>query len=84
MTSVGEVPISEDSIFLHESVIRSYHVFKEIWTPPLGEILVVSEEAGNAHNRRVVALRILEAIVRAIEDLTHPLLSQQTLTDCQS
>ena len=56
MTSVGEVPISEDSILLHESVIRGYHVFKEIWTPRLGEILVVSQEAGNAHDRHAVAL----------------------------
>ena len=54
--SVGEVPISEDSILLHESVIRGYHVFKEVWTPQLGEILVVSEEAGNVHDRRTVAL----------------------------
>lgn len=38
MVSVGEVP--EDSILLHESVIRGHHVFKEIWTPRLGEILL--------------------------------------------
>ena len=55
MTSVGEVPISEDSILLHESVIHGYHVFKEIWTPQLGEILVVSQETGNTHDRRAVA-----------------------------
>ena len=54
MVSIGEV--SEDSILLHESVIRGHHVFKEIWTPRLGEILLVSQEAGNSHDRRAVAL----------------------------
>ena len=43
MVSIGEV--SEDSILLQES---GHHVFKEIWTPRLGEILLVNQEAGNA------------------------------------
>ena len=47
MASIGEV--SEDSILLQESVIRGRHVFKEIWTPQLSEILLVNQEAGNAH-----------------------------------
>ena len=47
IASIGEV--SEDSILLQESVIRGHHVFKEIWTPRLGEILLVNQEAGNAH-----------------------------------
>ena len=45
MVSIGEV--FEDFILLQESVIRGHHVFKEIWTPRLGEILLV-QEAGNA------------------------------------
>ena len=54
MTSAGD--LSEDSIFLHESVIRGHHIFKEIWTPHTGEILLVRKEAGNVHDRRAVAL----------------------------
>ena len=54
MTSAGD--LSEDSIFLHESVIRGHHIFKEIWTPRTGEILLVRKEAGNVHDRRAVAL----------------------------
>ena len=38
------VPSSEDSIFLQESVIRGYHIVKEVWTPRLGEILAVRKE----------------------------------------
>ena len=48
MTSIGEG--SEHSILLQESVIH------RIWTPQLGEILLVSQEAGNAHDRHTVAL----------------------------
>ena len=29
---------------------------KEIWTPQLGDILLVSQVAGNVHDRRAVAL----------------------------
>lgn len=53
MTSIGD---SEDSILLHESVIRGHHVFKEVWSPRLGEILLVDKEAGNHHDRHAVAL----------------------------
>ena len=41
----------DDSILLKESVIRGHHVFKNIWTPRLGEVLLVSQEPGNIHDR---------------------------------
>jgi len=47
MASIGKV--FEDFIFLQESKICGHHVFKEIWTPRLGEILLNNQEAGNAH-----------------------------------
>ena len=53
MTSVGDL---EESIFLHESVIRGHHVFKDVWTPHSGEILLVEKEPGNSHDRCAVAL----------------------------
>ena len=46
----------EDSILLKERVIRSHHVFKDVWTPRVGEILRIGKEAGNTHDRRVVAV----------------------------
>ena len=49
-------PVSDDSILLHESVIRGHHIFKGIWTPRTGEIVQVRQEAGNPHDRNVVAL----------------------------
>ena len=45
MANIGEV--AEDSILLQESVIRGHHVFKDIWTPRLSEILLVNQEARN-------------------------------------
>ena len=54
MVSIGKV--FEDFILLQESVIRGHHVFKEIWTPRLGEILLVNQEAGNASSLTDVLL----------------------------
>ena len=54
MTSIGGD--TDDSILLKESVICGHHVFKNIWTPRLGEVLLVKQEAGNTHDRRAVAL----------------------------
>ena len=54
MTSIGGE--RDDSILLKESVIRGHHVFKNIWTPRLGEVLLVSQEPGNIHDRQAVAL----------------------------
>ena len=53
MSSIGD---TEDSIFLYESVIRGHHIFKDVWNPRLGEILLVEREAGNHHDRHAVAL----------------------------
>ena len=42
--------------FLHESVIRGHHIFKEIWTPRTEEIVQVRQEAGNRRDQNAVAL----------------------------
>jgi len=44
-TEMTSAPVSDDSIFLHESVIRGHHIFKGIWTPRTGEIVQVRQEA---------------------------------------
>ena len=49
---------SEDSFLLKESVIRGHHVFKDVWTQRVGEILRIGNEAGNTHDRRAVAVLI--------------------------
>ena len=38
------------------SVIRGHHVYKTIWTPYLGEELVLATENGNLFDRHAVAV----------------------------
>ena len=38
------------------TVIRGYHVYKELWTAPLGEILFCQWETDNRHDRFAVAI----------------------------
>ena len=56
MASIGEV--SECSILIQESVIRSHHVFKEVWAHDLAKFfwLTKKPETLNLIDRRAVAL----------------------------
>ena len=54
MASIDE--IFEDFILLQESVIRGHHVLKEIWTPRLGEILLVIKRS---RKRSLTDVRLL-------------------------
>ena len=51
------------SVLLKEIVIRGHHVYKNAWTPQLGETLQVRQEAGNSHDKRAVTLLQNEAVV---------------------
>ena len=62
------------SILLKESVIPGHHVFKNICTPRLGEVLLVSQEAGNIHDRRAFALlKADQTVVGHVREETHHL-----------
>ena len=41
--------------FQMESVIRGHHVSKTVWTPFVGEVLSLSPESGNEHDRFAVS-----------------------------
>ena len=41
--------LSEDSIFLYDSVIRGHHIFKEIWTLHTFQLHVVVEVKVRVH-----------------------------------
>ena len=43
-------------MFIHEDVIRGHHVYNEVWTTVCGEILEVTKEGDNVHDRRAVAV----------------------------
>ena len=38
------------------SVVRGHHVYKEVWTPVIGEVLPVFPEPDNPHDKRAVAI----------------------------
>ena len=52
----------EDSIRV-ESVVRGHHVYKEIWTPELGEVQTVCKELDNIHDRHAICVKKDRAIV---------------------
>ena len=52
----------EDSIRV-ESVVRGHHVYKEIWTPELGEVQTVCKEPDNIHDRHAICVKKDGAIV---------------------
>jgi len=54
MQKMTSAPVSDDSIFLHESVIRGHHIFKGIWTPRTEENVQVRQEAGSRRDRNAV------------------------------
>ena len=43
-------------MFSIESVIRRYHVYKDIWTPNTGEELICQRELGNLRNPFAISL----------------------------
>ena len=63
----------EDNEFVAESVVRGHHVYKDIWTPRMGETLQCLREEGNSKDRFAVAvykdLSIVGHVPRAISTL---------------
>jgi len=55
-TEMPSAPVSDNSIFLDESVMRGHHIFKGIWTPRTEEIVQVRQEAGKPHDRNACRL----------------------------
>ena len=44
------VQAEEDHHFILESVVRGHHVYKEVWTPLVGEELDLEREHGNSYD----------------------------------
>ena len=61
MASIGTD--GSDAIYLYESVIRGHHVYKDVWTPSIGEILQVARDTDSNHNWFSVGLLKEDAII---------------------
>ena len=66
MATTGEELLS--SSFAINSVVRGYHVYKDIWTSTRGEELQCQRETGNAHDLYAVSVTRRGNIVR---DVSH-------------
>ena len=44
------------SVYLMESVVHCHHVFKQVWSPVVGEVLTVDREPRNAENTDTLLL----------------------------
>ena len=45
-----------EATYLWNSSIRGHHIYKAVWTPTVGEILVVDQEPSNPHDPHAVAV----------------------------
>ena len=48
--------MSGDFFVEFRSVVRSYHVYRSVWTPVLGELLYTEQEIGNPEDRYAVSV----------------------------
>ena len=46
-----------EAVCVMEGVVHGHHIYKETWTPTVGEKLAVLQEAGNDHNRHAMCIR---------------------------
>ena len=53
-------PVSVETCII-ETVIRAYHIYKEIWAASIGEVLLCARETANVHDPYAVAV-ILRSI----------------------
>ena len=51
-----------------ESVVRGNHVYKTVWTPFIGESLVVNCEIDNSHDSYAVTWKTLNSLAAASFD----------------
>ena len=58
-----EQPLQAATMFILESIVCGHHIYKTVWTPRLGETLIVQREPGNIHDKYAVSVVKSEDIV---------------------
>ena len=61
--AMASLPVPDEAVYLHESVVRGHHVYKRVWSPVVGEILQLSCEDDNDHDRFSVSVMKAELVV---------------------
>ena len=44
----------DGAVYLHESVVRGHHIYKRVLSPTVGEVLQLTREERNDHDRFAV------------------------------
>ena len=57
---MASLQVPDETVYLHESVVRGHHVYKTVWSPVVGEILQLS---CNNHDRFSVSMMKAEFVV---------------------
>ena len=69
------------------SSVRGHHIYKDIWTPVLGEILVCTQEQTNVHDVYAVAVKkdtnIVGHVPRSISYLCYLFLERGGALECE-
>ena len=53
----------EETVYLHESAIQEYHVYKAVWNPVLGEVHCLALEEGNKHDHFAICVKRGDEII---------------------
>ena len=48
--------MADEASYLFESVVRDHHVYKQLWSPAIGEVLQLTPEEINEHDRFAACL----------------------------
>ena len=60
---MASLPVPDEAVYLHKSVVRGQHVYKRVWSTVVGEILQLSCEEDNDYDRFSVSVMKAEFVV---------------------
>ena len=60
---MASLPVPDEAVYLHESVVQGHHVYERAWSPVVGEILQLSCEEDNDHDRFSISVMKVEFVV---------------------
>ena len=53
-------------IYTIQTCVRGYHIYKEVWEAPLGQLLLCQRELGNVHDPYAVAVVDTRGIITLV------------------
>ena len=75
-SQVASLAVANLEVLEIRSYVRGYHVYMNIWTPFLGQILLVRREPTNSKDKNAVGVFLEDAIVGHVPHNLAPRMSQ--------